>query len=940
MIVSGPSIFRTLLIAFLAFAAVVAAAVGTAVYQRKAMVQWLVTDVLTARGLGSTRFVVEQFDLGRLVLSGVRTDVEGDLSAGRIAVRYTPLEILDHHVRHIEIEGFRFVLADHGKGDGLSANLPDSLFASSGGDGASWTVGTVDLRDTSIAVEGPWAAEAVVDGIGQHLQGDTYSGTLRLRGSVTPPRLAPTQLDGSIAFTASPQGLQELTGTFTADPLHLPEVASRTGRLEATLENGFLALRGEVLTDDGRIDLEAEGPLPDRLSPDAISGKLRITAEHPPLPGLEARNAELMVSVAGGSATLNMEIDADEGMFRLEAAGPVPERLTLDALSGNLRLTADRLRLPEIPSREGRLDAALEDGLLTLRGEMLTDNGRIDLDAEGPMPQRFSVDAISGRLRVTAERPPLPVLEAQTATLEANFADGAAILNMEVVAREGRFRVDAEGPVPSLPLPTALRGQATLDIDLVGIKLPGAPAPVSVKGRALIVSDDEAMTVRALEPLVAALLSKSRPLAARIFPHAEPFLTTGPLRRIPEQIPTSAEVRIAEARIEAAGRSFTLADADATVTIDPTRQIDLRQAWISDLGPTPSLPTLKLTGRASLDDPDLRFTGTASAAGNRLVVDFDGTHSTDTNAGGARLRLHPLDFQPGELQPQDLIIGLGDDLSAVTGGVEAGGSLRWGRRARASDFTVHLTDLSFDLKGIHVDGFAGEVVIDRPWPLRTPPDQTLVARRIDVGAPVTDAIVRFRIDEQTRLAIEEARVDLLGGRFSVGSAIFDPAADRQRARVRLTGIDMETLLAIAAIDGATATGRVSGEIPLVVSRDGFSVANAALKTSAPGVLRYAPAFPPPALQGGGEGVSLMLEALKNFHYDVVSVAVDGRSGDDWSVKLHVEGQSPDFMDAYPFVFNLNLSGKLDEIIRTGLRSYELPARLGEGLSKERPRTGK
>jgi hypothetical protein len=46
------------------------------------------------------------------------------------------------------------------------------------------------------------------------------------------------------------------------------------------------------------------------------------------------------------------------------------------------------------------------------------------------------------------------------------------------------------------------------------------------------------------------------------------------------------------------------------------------------------------------------------------------------------------------------------------------------------------------------------------------------------------------------------------------------------------------------------------------------------------------------------------------------------------------------MDGYPFVFNLNLSGRLDEIIRDGLRSYALPARLGEGLSKAPRGAGK
>jgi hypothetical protein len=813
MSASGPSVFRIVVIVLLAFVVAAVAAAGVAVHQRIAIVQWLVTEALTARGMESTRFVVEDVGLDRLVLSGVRPDFGGDLSVGRIAVRYAPLEILDRHIRRLEIEDFRFVVAVPAEGGAPSLAIPDSLLAASGDDGgANWTIGTVDLRDTHIAVEGRWTAEAVVDGTARHHEGESYGGTLRLQGSVTPPQLSTTRFDGSIDFTASPAGLQALTGEFTADPLHLPEIDSRTGRLEATLK----------------------------------------------------------------------------------------------------------------------------EGLLTLRGEVLTGNGRIDLEAEGPWPEQFSPDAVAGRVLITAQRPPLPPLEVETARLDASVAGGAATLKMEVVAREGRIRLDAEGPVPTGVSPMALRGQAALDIDLAGVEMPGAPAPISVMGRALVVADDEALTVRALEPLVAVLADKNRPVAVRIFPHSEPFLSTGPL----EQIPAAAEVRIAEARVEAGGRALTLGDLDATVTVEPTRQVHLRRALISDLGPPPSLPPLKLAGRATLDDPNLRFTGTASAVGNRLVVDFDGTHRVDTNVGGAEVRLHRLDFQPGEFQPQDLIIGLGGDLSAVTGRIEAAGSLRWGRRAKASDFTIHLDDLSFDLEGIRVDGAGGKVVIDRPWPLRTPPGQTLVAKRINVGAPMTDAVVRFRIDDRSRLAIEEARVDLLGGRFALGPAIFDPASDRQRANVRLTGIDMETLLAIAAIDGATASGRLGGEIPLVVSRDGFSVTDAVLETGAPGVLRYAPAVPPPALQGGGEGVSLMLEALKNFHYDVVSLAVDGQSGDEWSIKLHVEGKNPNFMDAYPFVFNLNLSGKLDEIIRTGLQSYELPARVGEGLSKERPSAGK
>jgi hypothetical protein len=754
MTVSGPSRFRTIAIVLLGFVAAAAAAAGVAVYQRTVLVHWLVTEALTAEGLGSTRFAVEQVGLDRLVLSGVHANLGGDLGIGRITVRYAPLEILDRHIRSLEIEGFRFVLAPREDGEGLSIAFPESLPGPSGGGGPAWTIGTVNVSDTRISVEGGWTAEAIVDGTARHLEGESYRGTLKVQGSVTPPRLATTKLGGTIAFTASPKGIQRLTGEFAADPLHLPEIASRTGRLETTLEDGVLTLRGEVLTDGGRVGL------------------------------------------------------------------------------------------------------------------------------------------------------------------------------------------DAEGPLPSAPLAAAPRGRATLDIDLAGIEIAGAPAPVAVKGRVLVVSDDRALTVRALEPLVATLTGGSRPVGVRILPNPEPLVTTASLKPFPEPIPAEAEVRIADARIEAAGRAFALGDVDATVTVDPTRRIDLRRARIRDLGPPPALAPLTLAGRLSLDDPDLRFTGTASAADGKVVVDLDGNHRVDTDTGSARVRLHRLRFRPGVLQPSDLIFGLGDALSAVTGAIEAGGSLRWGRGAPASDITVHAEDLSFDLEGLRVDGVDGKVVIDRPWPLRTPPGQTLVARRIDIGAPMTDPVIRFRIDDASRLAIDEARVGLLGGRFAVGPLIVDPAADRHRAKVRLTGIDMESLIAIADIDGATASGRLSGKIPLVISSDGYSVTDAVLKTDAPGVLHYAPASPPAALQGGGEGVSLMLEALKNFHYDEVGVTVDGRSGDEWSIKFHIGGKNPDFMDGYPFVFNLNLSGRLDEIIRDGLRSYAHPARLGQGTSKGRSSTDK
>jgi len=39
------------------------------------------------------------------------------------------------------------------------------------------------------------------------------------------------------------------------------------------------------------------------------------------------------------------------------------------------------------------------------------------------------------------------------------------------------------------------------------------------------------------------------------------------------------------------------------------------------------------------------------------------------------------------------------------------------------------------------------------------------------------------------------------------------------------------------------------------------------------------------------------------------------------------------MDGYPFEFNFNISGSLDQLVRDSISGLTLPERLGEGLSR-------
>jgi hypothetical protein len=60
--------------------------------------------------------------------------------------------------------------------------------------------------------------------------------------------------------------------------------------------------------------------------------------------------------------------------------------------------------------------------------------------------------------------------------------------------------------------------------------------------------------------------------------------------------------------------------------------------------------------------------------------------------------------------------------------------------------------------------------------------------------------------------------------------------------------------------------------------------------------------------------------LKNFHYDRLTVTLDGDSGKEWHSTVHFAGNNPNLLDGQPLVLNVNLT------VVPGQASVELGAR--------------
>lgn len=130
-----------------------------------------------------------------------------------------------------------------------------------------------------------------------------------------------------------------------------------------------------------------------------------------------------------------------------------------------------------------------------------------------------------------------------------------------------------------------------------------------------------------------------------------------------------------------------------------------------------------------------------------------------------------------------------------------------------------------------------------------------------------------------------------------------------------------------------ATGDVSGSIPLTIKPDGqIAVGQGKLQTEQPGVITLSPETIP----GDGEQITLVRDIMKNLHYILLSIAVDGDTQKKLAIVLAVEGNNPDVAGGRPVKLNVHLTGDLLNFVQQSLLSLLDPKMFLKQLPKQEP----
>ena|GEM_PF-6073990 len=511
--------------------------------------------------------------------------------------------------------------------------------------------------------------------------------------------------------------------------------------------------------------------------------------------------------------------------------------------------------------------------------------------------------------------PELPIdrLEIEEAHFDFKWGDVALRGRLWLSLDDGRqlaFRIETdafrvEGPSGNIDVPAAaLDGEAVLDPAERSLRL--LPSEVVVRGPA-----PDALEVAIHLPALTA--SQSGPLDAPI-----DFKASG------GQL-VFADPPITLVGIGAKGR-FTpsLGALEAQIEIEA---LTSGAGWF---------PPLAGRGSVSRNGNDLRAELSLEDTDRWLALRLEASQNLGTRRGRARLDALPLVLGPGH-SLLDLVPALAEAGIEASGEVALRARARWSPGAIVSSAEVDLIDLSLARGPVRASCLQGELHFQGlPW--RTAGPQTLTLQGLDAGLPLHNGRIEFEWHQSRGAERLDARFDLAGGQIAARGR-FGDGATGEGLMIEANQLRLADLLALLPIEGLSGDGVLEGSLPLRFADGALVIQNGALGDEAGGWLRYRPAEGEGTLSDFGISELIDLEAaLADFHYRRLHLGLDGDLGGEITVRATLDGANPAYRDGQPYVFNLEIVGRLVDLVDRTARFYTLPAQIEEQLHAkgERP----
>lgn len=314
------------------------------------------------------------------------------------------------------------------------------------------------------------------------------------------------------------------------------------------------------------------------------------------------------------------------------------------------------------------------------------------------------------------------------------------------------------------------------------------------------------------------------------------------------------------------------------------------------------------------------FTGTFTMARSGMqVAHVTGRHDLDHNKGGLTFEPTPLIFRPRQFQPGDLspfLVGPAN----VTGRVDIAGSATWSSGDFKASGVLDLKKLGFALASAGVfEGVSGRIEVFDLLNMKSAPGQKLTLDKVTLGLPIEKGEIAFSLIGYDAIRLESAQWPFGGGFIRADPRDFKFASEAEnRIVARAVDWDLAKLAEQFKLPDMKLQGVVGGEFPVVFTTGSAQIDHATLKSVKPGLIQYSGSTGDAAAQAD-DNSKMLFDALKDFHYEVLQVGLDGNLTGKMLLTLSILGRNPDVLSGQPFQLNIGVDSALVPLLTSTMQ---------------------
>ncbi|MBN8646594.1 MAG: YdbH domain-containing protein [Caulobacterales bacterium] len=375
----------------------------------------------------------------------------------------------------------------------------------------------------------------------------------------------------------------------------------------------------------------------------------------------------------------------------------------------------------------------------------------------------------------------------------------------------------------------------------------------------------------------------------------------------------------------------------------PNAQFEIKDIIVSDKNTSPMFSPFIINGRGQLQDEKINLFG------NARIEKHDGDisqifleHDLQSGIGNVLFDASSLTFIPAvkgnesiKLEAKDIIPPLKGIFNDTEGVLDTRAGISWAPNQPVKSFArISTDDLGFSPPIGIAQGIKGTIEIADILKLRTDKQQIINIDIFDPGLPIENGVLGFELSGNNSIDINLVKWAFSNGTLSMRPVNIPFGQSPKSLIIDAKDIDIAKLLRLAKIPNLEVEGVMSGTLPINIVDNTFEIVGGHLYGEGDGVLRYTgPALgtekpKPTGTQKLKEKIfgkpspsatEIAIEALRELHYKVLQIDVDGRITGDMTFSVLLEGSNPALLQSHPFLFRIKASIPVGEI-RAGYES--------------------